>query len=200
MFIIHFCFLLFVNAAAFGLELDGCKIAWCGDDGPTIQFPFWLKDQQPEHCGYPRFELSCTKDNYTMLELPHWWKFYVNSISYTRQWIDLYDLDGCIDPRLFWIPDLTSSPFEYNTYNYTFFNCSTHIDSTWNDLIRIQACLSSTHLYQIVSLTSDEDATSIFWFDLSLRCYGFIGYLEMDEGICFCCRWFLTEMDEGICS
>ena len=33
----------------------------------------------------------------------------------------------------------------------------------------------------------------IFWFDLSFRCYGFIGCLEMDEGICFCWIWFLTE-------
>ncbi|RVW87547.1 Rust resistance kinase Lr10 [Vitis vinifera] len=41
----------------------------CGDQGPLIQFPFRLKDQ-PCHCGYPGFELSCTENNQTMLELP----------------------------------------------------------------------------------------------------------------------------------
>ena len=32
-----------------------------------------------------------------------------------------------------------------------------------------------------------------FLFDLSFRRYGFIGCLKMDEEICFCYRWFLTE-------
>ena len=34
---------------------------------------------------------------------------------------------------------------------------------------------------------------TIFWFDLSFGCYGFVGCFEMDEGICFCWRWFLTK-------
>ena len=155
--IIHiFCFVLLANASEFGVEPDdGCKGARCGDGGPTIQFPFWLKDQQPEHCGYPGFELSCTEDNRTMLELPHSGKYYVNGIDYTEQGIDLYDPDGCIDPRLVRVPNLTSSPFElYNMNNYTFFNCSTFKDSTSNNVMRIP-CLSRTHHYQIVAVVSD---------------------------------------------
>ncbi|KAL0009579.1 hypothetical protein SO802_011081 [Lithocarpus litseifolius] len=161
--IIHlFCFVLLANANAteFGVEPDnGCEEARCGDDGPTIQFPFWLKDQQPEHCGYPGFELSCTGDSRTMLELPHLGKFYVEDIDYTHQWINLYGPDGCNDPRL--VPHLTSSPFEiYNYYmsNYTFFNCSTNKDSSW-DRVKLIPCLSSTHHYQIVALSSDEEAS-----------------------------------------
>ncbi|RVW33830.1 Rust resistance kinase Lr10 [Vitis vinifera] len=41
----------------------------CGDQGPLIRFPFRLK-HQPHHCGYPGFELSCTENNQTMLDLP----------------------------------------------------------------------------------------------------------------------------------
>ncbi|KAF3972097.1 hypothetical protein CMV_004375 [Castanea mollissima] len=155
---ILFCFVLLANASEFGgLEPDGCKEARCGNDGPTIQFPFWLKDQQPEHCGFPGFELSCAEDDRTMLELPHLGKFYVDSISYTWQLIDLYDPDGCNDPRL--VPNLTSSPFAFYGYlsNYTFFNCSTYQDSSWADVMRIR-CLS-THHYQIVAIRSYEEAS-----------------------------------------
>ena len=159
--IIHlFCFVLLANASEFGVEPDdGCEEARCGDGGPTIRFPFWLKDQQPEHCGFPGFELSCTEDNRTMLELPHSGKLYVNDIGYTEQWIDLYDPDGCNDPRL--VPNLTSSPFEfYKLENYTFFNCSTYKDSSWDPVMLIP-CLSRTHHYQIVALMSDEDAIEV---------------------------------------
>ena len=162
--IIHlFCFVLLANASEFGVEPDdGCKEARCGVGEPTIQFPFWLKDQQPEHCGFPGFELSCTEDNQTMLELPHSGKFYVVSISYADQKIDLYDPDGWIDPRQLRIPDLTSSPFDFyhDMYNYTFFNCSTHKDSPGDHFVRIP-CLSSTHHYQIAALWSDADATYV---------------------------------------
>ena len=158
--IILFCFVLLANASEFGVEPDdGCKEARCGDGEPTIQFPFWLKDQQPEHCGYPGFELSCTEDKHTILELPHSGKLYVKNIHYyPGQQIDLYDPDGCNDPRL--VPNLTSSPFElYNSmYNYTFFNCSTYKDSSWDPVMLIP-CLSSTHHYQIVALRSDEGAS-----------------------------------------
>ncbi|XP_050278583.1 rust resistance kinase Lr10-like [Quercus robur] len=159
--IILFCFVLLANASEFGVEPDdGCKEARCGDGEPTIQFPFWLKDQQPEHCGYPGFELSCTEDKHTILELPHSWKLYVKNINYTQQRIDLYDADGCNAPRLG--PNLTASPFEFYDYmykyNYTFFNCSTYKDSSW-DRVMLIPCLSSTRHYQIVALPSDEDAS-----------------------------------------
>ena len=163
--IIHlFCFVLLANASEFGVEPDdGCKEARCGVGEPTIQFPFWLKDQQPEHCGFPGFELSCTEDNQTMLELPHSGKFYVQYIYYTGQLIDLYDPDGCIDPRQLRIPDLTSSPFDFDSmYNITFFNCSTLKDSPspLDYFVRIP-CLGSTHHCQIVALESDENAINV---------------------------------------
>ena len=155
--IILFCFVLLANAFEFGVEPDdGCKDTICGDGEPTIQFPFWLKDQQPEHCGYPGFELYCTEDNHTMLELSHSGKFYVKSINYAGQGITLYDLDGCINLTMVRIPDLTSSPFEFHMYNYTFISCSTDEDLLRDDVMRIP-CLSSTHHYQIAALMSDDE-------------------------------------------
>ncbi|KAM3683955.1 hypothetical protein ACJW31_11G004600 [Castanea mollissima] len=118
--------------------------------------------QQPEHCGFPGFELSCAEDDRTVLELPYPGKFYVNRISYTGQWIDLlYDPDGCFDPtRVLRTHNLTSSPFAFDDYlsNYTFFNCSTYQDSPRSYVSPIP-CLSSTHHYQIVAISSDEDAS-----------------------------------------
>lgn len=49
---------------------DECSPTSCGGDlGIVIQFPFWLKDSQPDFCGYPGFELSCSSNNTVVLEL-----------------------------------------------------------------------------------------------------------------------------------
>uniref|UniRef100_A0A2N9F4T6 Protein kinase domain-containing protein n=1 Tax=Fagus sylvatica TaxID=28930 RepID=A0A2N9F4T6_FAGSY len=150
-----FCLLLLVNAKEFGAELDECKETRCKYDGPTIRFPFWLKDHHPEHCRYPGFELSCTEDKDTMLELPRSVKLFVKHINYTAQQIDVYDPVGCL-PRLIEILNLTASPFQfaylYGPYNYTFFNCS-------SDKYPYEGipCLSS-HGYKIVAVLSYYEA------------------------------------------
>ena len=150
-----FFLLLLVNAKEFGAELDECKETRCKYDGPTIRFPFWLKDHQPEHCRYPGFELSCTEDNDTMLELPRSVKLLVKHINYTKQEIDVYDPVGCL-PRQIENLTLTASPFQFaflcGPYNCTFFNCS-------SDKYPYEGipCLSS-HGYKIVAVMSYADA------------------------------------------
>uniref|UniRef100_A0A7N2RF23 Wall-associated receptor kinase galacturonan-binding domain-containing protein n=1 Tax=Quercus lobata TaxID=97700 RepID=A0A7N2RF23_QUELO len=43
----------------------------CGYHGPAIRFPFQLKDRQPDQQrGYPGFDLYCSDNNHTVLELP----------------------------------------------------------------------------------------------------------------------------------
>uniref|UniRef100_A0A2N9GWS4 RING-type E3 ubiquitin transferase n=1 Tax=Fagus sylvatica TaxID=28930 RepID=A0A2N9GWS4_FAGSY len=153
-----FCLLLLVNAKEFGAELDECKETWCKHHGPTIRFPFWLKDHHPEHCRYPGFELSCTEDKDTMLELPRAVKLFVKHINYTAQQIDVYDPVGCL-PRQIENLTLTASPFQfaylYSPYNYTFFNCSSdkYDPDEWSSI----PCLSNDG-YKIVAVDSDDQA------------------------------------------
>ncbi|KAF8380060.1 hypothetical protein HHK36_027530 [Tetracentron sinense] len=73
---------------------DHCKLQSCTKiNSPVIKIPFWLKGRQPDDCGYPipGFELSCTVANETVLELPYAGKFFVRSIDYKSQELEVYD-------------------------------------------------------------------------------------------------------------
>ncbi|KAH7860545.1 hypothetical protein Vadar_014742 [Vaccinium darrowii] len=70
---------------------DECKSAKCGQ-GPEIRFPFWLKDHQPDRCGYgPGFALTCspTNANETLVDIPFCVKGVgvVTDINYLSQYI-----------------------------------------------------------------------------------------------------------------
>ncbi|KAL6320758.1 hypothetical protein AAG906_008758 [Vitis piasezkii] len=96
-----FFFFLFMRLFAEingGSQDDECKASRCSHHDPDIRFPFRLK-HQPEHCGYPKFELSCSEEKRTILELPSLGKLWVKEINYTSQTI-IY------------------------TYDFSFFNCS----------------------------------------------------------------------------
>ncbi|KAK1371304.1 hypothetical protein POM88_037396 [Heracleum sosnowskyi] len=81
--------------------VEECRITRCSHHGPEIRFPFWIKDKQPEHCGYPGFQVSCYRGK-TLLQfrylantsLPGIQLFLskevsVRSIKYAYQIIDL---------------------------------------------------------------------------------------------------------------
>ena len=73
----------------------------CGEDGPTIQFPFRLKDRQPDHhSGYPGFDLYCNDKNDTVLELPTSIKVFVKQIDYKSQLIQVTDSDNCFPRKI----------------------------------------------------------------------------------------------------
>ncbi|KAH7861141.1 hypothetical protein Vadar_022081 [Vaccinium darrowii] len=68
---------------------DECKPAKCGQ-GPEIRFPFWLKDHQPDRCGYgPGYALTCspTNANETLVDIPFFGKGVVTDINYLYQYI-----------------------------------------------------------------------------------------------------------------
>ena len=98
----------------------------CGDQGPLIQFPFRLKDQ-PHHCGYPGFELSCTENNQTILDLPVSVKLLVKKIVYKSREIIVQDPDNCLARQLRNL-NLAASPFYFKFgLDFTFFiNCSSY--------------------------------------------------------------------------
>ncbi|KAK4339131.1 hypothetical protein RND71_040593 [Anisodus tanguticus] len=62
---------------------NDCRESRCNRDGPSIHFPFTLQ-HQPEHCGYPGFELSCN-NAMTILTLLNSLKLLVEDIDYVSQ-------------------------------------------------------------------------------------------------------------------
>lgn len=79
---------------------DQCLPTRCGDEGPEIRYPFWLKDHQPDRCGYgPDFALTCSPtNNETMLDNPFSVKVVVKDINYPCQFI-WYKLSGDYAPH-----------------------------------------------------------------------------------------------------
>ncbi|KAJ9178808.1 hypothetical protein P3X46_010659 [Hevea brasiliensis] len=110
-----------------GQALPCCPKSSCGS-GPDIRFPFRLKDRQPEPCGYPGFDLSCTERNETLLELPDSVKLYIQDIDYVSQIINVSDPDECFVRQALNI-NFSASPFLFESSeqyltDYTLFNCS----------------------------------------------------------------------------
>ena len=149
-------YLLFV---AFFIDLgeaqNGCiDQSRCGDNGPVIRFPFRL-NSQPEHCGYPGFNLSCTDANQTVLELPISVKLFVQEIHYGSQKIQFHSTspDDCFFQGL----DLSFSPFqlfEQPEDYYVLFNCSprAEIDNQYDHLV---SCLSGL-TYNVYAVYSES--------------------------------------------
>ncbi|GLT55594.1 hypothetical protein SLA2020_287040 [Shorea laevis] len=125
-----FCFLLVVKVVELQVAKDECQTKKCHHH--NIRFSFRLKGQQPEHCGYHAFELSC-KERRTVLELPRNVKLFVKCIDYQAKRIQLYDPKGCLPLQLSNL-NLSASPFRYLrqtpfSFNYaeskhSLFNCS----------------------------------------------------------------------------
>ena len=138
-----------------GESQNGCAdILKCGEDGPDIRFPFRLKDRHPDNCSYPGFDLSCTDQNDTVLQLPTSVKASVKYIDYKSQLIQVSDPDNCF-PQTFRGLNLSSSPFQFNedyTLYYSFFNCPQEIKSYYFNLIR---CLSNPG-YWVYAVDADE--------------------------------------------
>ncbi|XP_019081544.2 putative RING-H2 finger protein ATL21A [Vitis vinifera] len=128
-----FFFFLFMRLFAEingGSQDDDCKASRCSHHGPVIRFPFRLK-HQPEHCGYPEFELSCSEEKRTILELPSSGKLWVKEINYNSQTIIvLWYLRYCL-PRKILNFNLSAFPFQFTdeygwgyALDISFFNCS----------------------------------------------------------------------------
>ncbi|KAL8050772.1 hypothetical protein ABFX02_06G102300 [Erythranthe guttata] len=149
-----FIFLFFLICSAqylqeprFAAGQDECLPASCHAPGPVIRFPFRLIGRQPERCGYPGFDLSCSSTNTTEFEfqypvrasarntvLPISAKATVLEIDYMNQVIRVSVLNGsCLPNRVPQLSSAAPSPFEvdlrYYSTGYTLFNCSKLPDS-----------------------------------------------------------------------
>ncbi|KAM7461655.1 hypothetical protein LguiA_029776 [Lonicera macranthoides] len=123
----YFLFLFLFIIGRLGVEgtNDGCKITKCGANGPPIRFPFRLTPNQPKHCGYPGFELSCNHMNQTVLELPVALEVVVEEIDYISQRILVHDPHNCFPAQVLRL-NRSASPFNFITISYdiALFNCS----------------------------------------------------------------------------
>lgn len=153
-----FFFLSVTIFAEIGSGLDECVVSRCSNQGPPIRFPFRLKGQ-PDHCGYPGFELYCSEKNETKIELPHSIKLLVKNISYDSQQIMVQYPYDCFVGRLQNL-SLAASPFQIglrNLYDFTFFNCSSSKEFYYVQSI---PCLSVPG-YPVYAIMSSVDLDSI---------------------------------------
>ncbi|KAK9292406.1 hypothetical protein L1049_020374 [Liquidambar formosana] len=149
--LLHFL-LVAIFAELIGAGRDECPESRCRHHGPAIRFPFRLKDRQPEHCGYPGFDLYCNDNNQAVLELPSSVKLLVKNINYKSHEIQVYDEHACL-PRQLPHLKLSASPFQfkssYSLGDYTFLNCSS-TEESWSQI----PCLSGLG-YDICAIPSD---------------------------------------------
>ncbi|CAH2057732.1 unnamed protein product [Thlaspi arvense] len=101
-----------------------CSSSSCGGREDThVRFPFWLLPKQPESCGHAGFDLHCTLNHETALELPNSGAYLVREIDYTSQHIRLYDPEDCLAGKLLTF-DVSGSPFSaLYLVKYTFLSC-----------------------------------------------------------------------------
>jgi hypothetical protein len=119
---LFYFFIVFLSGHGASLNCTGS----CGNRGPDIRFPFRIKDKQPDLCGYPGFDLSCSDDNSTVLKLPTGLSLHIERIDYRYRLIHARDPQGCfLRQRLNF--SLGASHFQIKNewlHDWTLFNCS----------------------------------------------------------------------------
>lgn len=144
-------FLILLLVLKLSAGQDECTLTTCSDHGPTIRFPFRLNNHQPQHCGYPSFDLSCSQTNDTVLDLPFSVKVLINYINYTSQSIHITDPYGCF-PRQLRNLNLSSSPFQFSdfVYDFSLFNCPAKGRQFYH-----RTCLSDESGSEVIVVYSD---------------------------------------------
>ncbi|XP_021805984.1 rust resistance kinase Lr10-like isoform X2 [Prunus avium] len=138
--------------------LEDCIETRCGPEEPAIRFPFRLQGRQPIHCGVRGFDVSCTDDNETILELPSSSaKLRVDWINYRSHAIRGRAYDGCLPRELFYSNG--SYPFEF-VGTATLFSCppstvrDEYCSSIDSCLARLSPCHgnnSGNHIYAVIA-------------------------------------------------
>lgn len=123
-FIITLLFLYITNTTHASGQ---CNTTQCEKSFVTIEFPFYLKNTQPESCGIPGFELQCNKST-TIFNLPIAGNFTVNDINYHSREIKLSDPNNCLPKKLLSLDlnNITKTPFRppEESLQFTLYNCT----------------------------------------------------------------------------
>lgn len=139
---IHFLLFLFLlPLASTQTCLDDDAV--CQNDNLIIRFPFRIQNEQPEYssCGYPGFDVTCSKQGQTLLKLGQE-LFSIQGIDYSSQELWINDPKHCLPKRILSL-NLTKSPFDAVYHqDFTFFNCSSeYLKYRYNPI----ACLSDSN-------------------------------------------------------
>ncbi|KAL6276521.1 hypothetical protein ACE6H2_020122 [Prunus campanulata] len=152
-----------IDAVNGGVGHEDCRETRCYPYGPAIRYPFRLKGRQPIHCGFRGFDVSCTDDNETILELPSLSaKLRVYEINYRSHVIRGGPYDGCLPRELFYSNG--SYPFELVS-PATLFSCPPskvrdEYCSNNYDLARLSPCHgnnSGNHIYAVLGYYYSTD-------------------------------------------
>ncbi|KAL9167271.1 hypothetical protein ABFS82_05G084500 [Erythranthe guttata] len=179
---------------------DDCTPIRCSKHSPIIRFPFRHQTQQPQHCGYPGFDLNCDHKNNTVLVLPFSVNVVVKEINYASQTILVYDPENCLPQKLPHL-NLSTSSFHFlldDFDNYksdsAIFKCSDDADTS---LYRFIPCLidpinkyyivdnDNIYLYTLASCTKIHDISAVIPWSISDK-KGF--RLEWSEPTCGHCE------------
>jgi hypothetical protein len=121
---LFYFFIVFLAGHGASLNSTGS----CANRGPDIRFPFRNIDKQPDHCGCPGFDLSCSDDKSTVLKLPTGLSLRIERIDYRHQLIYARYPQGCfLGQRLNF--SLGASQFQITNDwlgDWTLFNCSSN--------------------------------------------------------------------------
>jgi hypothetical protein len=147
----------------------------CGNQ--VIKFPFRIKNRQSPMCGYQGFELFCSSNNETMIELPYKVKLNVKNIDYKHQTIELSDPQSCLYKHIHNL-NLSESHFNYlkddydNFVDHHFFNCSLLIRDRLKSYLVPCLSTSTSQTYVIPSTQFIEDLPLSFctkMFNISFK-------------------------------
>ncbi|XP_022761132.1 putative RING-H2 finger protein ATL21B [Durio zibethinus] len=138
LFFFPFFLLLLLQPSTNG---ETCQQVSCRD--VIVDFPFRLRDQ-PDCCGNPNFNLSCTKKSRTTITFPFSGDFIVDAIGYLETNLLISDPENCIAKHLLQGLDLYGTPFEPQyPESYIFFNCSSFVSIDYPAIYI--SCLSDTN-------------------------------------------------------
>ncbi|CAM8939714.1 unnamed protein product [Rhodiola kirilowii] len=118
------CQLLALLASVHSQSDQQCVESRCSRGGPAIRFPFRIVNRQPEHCGYPGFDLSCTEDGKTKLSSSFPVSFFLHKINYATNQVQILTPRVCFAKQLLNLDLDPIASLLMVLEPYTLYNCS----------------------------------------------------------------------------